>query len=168
MGAVLHHQLAARHAERSQGRERQRAEPVRCHRQPRSTPRGRTRRSGRNPQPACRLARRQHRTVRDRAFRRAGGAGGELSRDHLRLRPGPGRRPVSRAWIMLILAVSTTAWAQNFGGSPAPWFHVTWNNRGYGSVPTIEGYVRSEEHTSELQSPCNLVCRLLLEKKKSK
>src|SRR5256885_8592094 len=26
--------------------------------------------------------------------------------------------------------------------------------------------MRSEEHTSELQSPCNLVCRLLLEKKK--
>src|SRR5256885_15642327 len=29
--------------------------------------------------------------------------------------------------------------------------------------PVVE---RSEEHTSELQSPCNLVCRLLLEKKK--
>src|SRR5256885_5656066 len=28
--------------------------------------------------------------------------------------------------------------------------------------------IRSEEHTSELQSPCNLVCRLLLEKKKIK
>src|SRR5256885_13130978 len=28
------------------------------------------------------------------------------------------------------------------------------------------GNERSEEHTSELQSPCNLVCRLLLEKKK--
>src|SRR6266566_5402508 len=28
------------------------------------------------------------------------------------------------------------------------------------------GRGRSEEHTSELQSPCNLVCRLLLEKKK--
>src|SRR5256885_10338970 len=28
------------------------------------------------------------------------------------------------------------------------------------------GQNRSEEHTSELQSPCNLVCRLLLEKKK--
>src|SRR5256885_11376013 len=28
-------------------------------------------------------------------------------------------------------------------------------------------YKRSEEHTSELQSPCNLVCRLLLEKKKN-
>src|SRR5256885_7220967 len=29
------------------------------------------------------------------------------------------------------------------------------------------GFDRSEEHTSELQSPCNLVCRLLLEKKKT-
>src|SRR5256885_12306816 len=29
-------------------------------------------------------------------------------------------------------------------------------------------HIRSEEHTSELQSPCNLVCRLLLEKKKIK
>src|SRR5256885_6501516 len=28
-------------------------------------------------------------------------------------------------------------------------------------------WMRSEEHTSELQSPCNLVCRLLLEKKKT-
>src|SRR6266446_8805628 len=32
--------------------------------------------------------------------------------------------------------------------------------------PGCRGCVRSEEHTSELQSPCNLVCRLLLEKKK--
>src|SRR5256885_11683247 len=30
-----------------------------------------------------------------------------------------------------------------------------------------ESVRRSEEHTSELQSPCNLVCRLLLEKKKN-
>src|SRR3989454_4992958 len=30
----------------------------------------------------------------------------------------------------------------------------------------VEADTRSEEHTSELQSPCNLVCRLLLEKKK--
>src|SRR2546426_8467826 len=30
----------------------------------------------------------------------------------------------------------------------------------------LERQLRSEEHTSELQSPCNLVCRLLLEKKK--
>src|SRR2546426_5360919 len=33
-----------------------------------------------------------------------------------------------------------------------------------GVAPSGRG--RSEEHTSELQSPCNLVCRLLLEKKK--
>src|SRR5260370_15414025 len=32
----------------------------------------------------------------------------------------------------------------------------------------ISGFVRSEEHTSELQSHLNLVCRLLLEKKKNK
>src|ERR1039457_7301111 len=33
--------------------------------------------------------------------------------------------------------------------------------------PGHNQYDRSEEHTSELQSPCNLVCRLLLEKKKN-
>src|SRR2546426_11601767 len=41
-----------------------------------------------------------------------------------------------------------------------------------GQAVTAEGHLvcghRSEEHTSELQSPCNLVCRLLLEKKKKK
>src|SRR5256885_8498775 len=37
------------------------------------------------------------------------------------------------------------------------------------SQPVAGGHHhRSEEHTSELQSPCNLVCRLLLEKKKKK
>src|SRR3989454_10045462 len=35
-----------------------------------------------------------------------------------------------------------------------------------GPSPESHGRARSEEHTSELQSPCNLVCRLLLEKKK--
>src|SRR2546426_9104286 len=35
--------------------------------------------------------------------------------------------------------------------------------REFGRVAALP---RSEEHTSELQSPCNLVCRLLLEKKK--
>src|SRR5256885_17237266 len=35
-------------------------------------------------------------------------------------------------------------------------------------ISGMEQYkARSEEHTSELQSPCNLVCRLLLEKKKN-
>src|SRR5256885_10049517 len=36
------------------------------------------------------------------------------------------------------------------------------------TLPLSRGSPRSEEHTSELQSPCNLVCRLLLEKKKYK
>src|SRR5688572_31713290 len=35
-------------------------------------------------------------------------------------------------------------------------------------VPWLENLARSEEHTSELQSQSNLVCRLLLEKKKRK
>src|SRR2546426_3629019 len=43
-----------------------------------------------------------------------------------------------------------------------------------GEAPALEVHdqmrsaPRSEEHTSELQSPCNLVCRLLLEKKKQR
>src|SRR3989454_7652224 len=36
----------------------------------------------------------------------------------------------------------------------------------YVLAAVIGAKYRSEEHTSELQSPCNLVCRLLLEKKK--
>src|SRR2546426_4329448 len=39
---------------------------------------------------------------------------------------------------------------------------------GLGKTTRSEAGGRSEEHTSELQSPCNLVCRLLLEKKKIK
>src|SRR5256885_5026437 len=41
-----------------------------------------------------------------------------------------------------------------------PW----WSD--YLSGLVVKTMIRSEEHTSELQSPCNLVCRLLLEKKK--
>src|SRR5574340_1768947 len=36
------------------------------------------------------------------------------------------------------------------------------------TAPRTESHARSEEHTSELQSPKDLVCRLLLEKKKTK
>src|SRR5256885_14345827 len=42
-------------------------------------------------------------------------------------------------------------------------FLLPWSRR---RLERRTGAVRSEEHTSELQSPCNLVCRLLLEKKK--
>src|SRR5262249_2889291 len=45
--------------------------------------------------------------------------------------------------LVLMLAASATAWAQNFGGSPAQWFHVTWDQREDGNVTTIEGYVQN-------------------------
>src|SRR2546426_8803713 len=47
----------------------------------------------------------------------------------------------------------------------APYVRVFGNNY-VKDVPRADMLARSEEHTSELQSPCNLVCRLLLEKKK--
>src|SRR2546426_6355015 len=43
---------------------------------------------------------------------------------------------------------------------------LEWEGGKLGVVVDAVTEVRSEEHTSELQSPCNLVCRLLLEKKK--
>src|SRR2546426_2589191 len=53
----------------------------------------------------------------------------------------------------------------------APWHHLAVcrarrQERGKQIGQTHRRHRRSEEHTSELQSPCNLVCRLLLEKKK--
>src|SRR2546426_3864225 len=51
------------------------------------------------------------------------------------------------------------SWADTRSG-PA---RLTRRARSRAGVPCS---ARSEEHTSELQSPCNLVCRLLLEKKK--
>src|SRR5256885_9807121 len=43
---------------------------------------------------------------------------------------------------------------------------IWWRPRCDWKNDSLEQRLRSEEHTSELQSPCNLVCRLLLEKKK--
>src|SRR2546426_1137071 len=45
--------------------------------------------------------------------------------------------------------------------------HLVDDRRRIGAEAGLEAPERSEEHTSELQSPCNLVCRLLLEKKKT-
>src|SRR2546427_5825438 len=42
------------------------------------------------------------------------------------------------------------------------------SKNGTSTRPTLSARARSEEHTSELQSQSNLVCRLLLEKKKKK
>src|SRR5256885_13236153 len=47
-----------------------------------------------------------------------------------------------------------------------PRVHHDADDRLRGRYAGGESAPRSEEHTSELQSPCNLVCRLLLEKKK--
>src|SRR5256885_6286926 len=53
---------------------------------------------------------------------------------------------------------------------PEPNRHITWYSRSertsWRRLPPPLRPLRSEDHTSELQSPCNLVCRLLLEKKK--
>src|SRR5256885_7814138 len=61
---------------------------------------------------------------------------------------------------------STTYIVRGTNASPSnhfPFVYATPRLRGCEAQPNA---VRSEEHTSELQSPCNLVCRLLLEKKK--
>src|SRR3989454_4394503 len=67
------------------------------------------------------------------------------------------RKPVGLAEVELTF--------RNDGTLSVPWAEVSVARRLY---RTGESEYRSEEHTSELQSPCNLVCRLLLEKKKKK
>src|SRR5256885_8783710 len=52
-----------------------------------------------------------------------------------------------------------------FRSAPCPGWHGACPGAWAGPPPRCPA--RSEEHTSELQSPCNLVCRLLLEKKKT-
>src|SRR5256885_9888942 len=47
-----------------------------------------------------------------------------------------------------------------------PFFYFGCQLTGFALKVEERHHQRSEEHTSELQSPCNLVCRLLLEKKK--
>src|SRR2546426_3041553 len=49
--------------------------------------------------------------------------------------------------------------------SHAAWCAIMIERSRSGVSPMASPKGRSEEHTSELQSPCNLVCRLLLEKK---
>src|SRR2546426_5892663 len=58
---------------------------------------------------------------------------------------------------------SPTGWRTESGRSEDPDVFL-----GVRAGKDDERQTRSEEHTSELQSPCNLVCRLLLEKKKKK
>src|SRR3989454_3688696 len=50
--------------------------------------------------------------------------------------------------------------------SASPHSYSAERRRAGQGIRKVQFLPRSEEHTSELQSPCNLVCRLLLEKKK--
>src|SRR2546426_9332799 len=61
---------------------------------------------------------------------------------------------------------STKAGASHVMTRTSRFVEVTALDPGAVTVQESMGRRRSEEHTSELQSPCNLVCRLLLEKKK--
>src|SRR5256885_17120868 len=66
------------------------------------------------------------------------------------------------AALKLLLAAAEPVWARDadmHGALAAAYMTLS------RPAVALERY-RSEEHTSELQSPCNLVCRLLLEKKK--
>src|SRR5256885_9760307 len=69
----------------------------------------------------------------------------------------------------------TTLFRSGGGKAPPPKFKTTSpkskekkSMKGRFCSFVLSSSFRSEEHTSELQSPCNLVCRLLLEKKKKK
>src|SRR5215467_3113990 len=85
----------------------------------------------------------------------------------------PGARAVTKG--NLVAVVAEKEWDAIRGAQA---LQVTWSD--WNKLPPSDGVyaalrklpavdkVRSEEHTSELQSPCNLVCRLLLEKKKKK
>src|SRR5256885_2275514 len=81
---------------------------------------------------------------------------------------------VARGTALLLLALSVASWVVIVWKI---WFMAASRRRvpqaiaAFWSAPDLAtGQARmaerSEEHTSELQSPCNLVCRLLLEKKK--
>src|SRR5207237_8911767 len=68
------------------------------------------------------------------------------------------------------LPISSTRHAETDGASSSPWARGVSSPRAAttsrSAVTTAARTKRSEEHTSELQSHLNLVCRLLLEKKK--
>src|SRR2546426_3787958 len=73
----------------------------------------------------------------------------------------PGRRIMKRLLLLIALLRPFAGVAQTVSLGLKAGIPVT------EALETAD-FDRSEEHTSELQSPCNLVCRLLLEKKKKK
>src|SRR2546426_3307906 len=79
-----------------------------------------------------------------------------------------GLKPVHRR-VLYTMHTLGLAWNRAYKKSAKVVGEVLGKYHPHGDSPVYEALVdgqRSEEHTSELQSPCNLVCRLLLEKKK--
>src|SRR2546426_7007246 len=70
------------------------------------------------------------------------------------------REMCPQAWVLLVEGVMAGHQGQHSTGFQRV--------QGLGQEEVMQSQARSEEHTSELQSPCNLVCRLLLEKKKKR
>src|SRR2546426_7928486 len=90
--------------------------------------------------------------------------------DRARFAPSGGNR---QGWKVIVVRDNATREALARLTEPAAKRYVAQQKNGENPWNTIDPprvdaatIERSEEHTSELQSPCNLVCRLLLEKKK--
>src|SRR5256885_6759694 len=75
-----------------------------------------------------------------------------------------GRQAAQRAMELAPKSAAARFW---YGTNTGRWGQTKGVLRSLFLLPSAARVGRSEEHTSELQSPCNLVCRLLLEKKKS-
>src|SRR5688572_31301190 len=76
----------------------------------------------------------------------------------------PGLMPHTTAWVKTRCSQAATSWPSTVGVSFVATIALDGWLPGITLCGTTSG--RSEEHTSELQSQSNLVCRLLLEKKK--
>src|SRR5258708_36333932 len=83
-----------------------------------------------------------------------------------KVQPGTASRENAPAGIWSVCDRPTAvAWRRETGNVQLSWLYA--HLREEEEQWTVHGVARSEEHTSELQSPDHLVCRLLLEKKKT-
>src|SRR2546426_2447649 len=89
----------------------------------------------------------------------------EIVKDMISKRPFILSGVASFVLLIPLAITSTKKWIGRLGGKRWQMIHRLIY---LSAVVGVLHYYRSEEHTSELQSPCNLVCRLLLEKKKKK
>src|SRR3989454_6983754 len=82
------------------------------------------------------------------------------------LRVTPDDRPVDRRWTAVLRQQRRVVLDRAVLGNVDEVLRRELQHESHDAQLCVE-FFRSEEHTSELQSPCNLVCRLLLEKKKT-